>query len=193
MIVGGIVLAAGASRRAGTIKALAMIDGEPFVARAVRTLREGGCDEVAVVVGPPHAERVIAAVPDARRVDNLSPERGMLSSLQRALDDRWAAAVVSLVDHPRVAPATVRRLLDAFAEGDADLVRPVFEGRAGHPYVVARALFGALRAGDPAVGPRPIYAACRRLDVAVDDRGVRDDLDTPEAIASVTGPRRTRA
>lgn len=185
-MIGGIVLAAGASRRARTIKALATLDGEPFVARAVRTLREGGCDEVVVVVGPPHMERVVAVLEGVRVVENPAPERGMLSSLQHALDDRWGAAVVSLVDHPRVRAETVRALIEAFEAG-GDLVRPVFEGRAGHPYLVARAVFEALREGDPAVGPRPIYASRDRRDVAVDDPAVREDLDTPEAIAAVTG------
>ncbi|MEZ4335048.1 MAG: nucleotidyltransferase family protein [Sandaracinaceae bacterium] len=191
--IGGVVLAAGASRRAGTVKALASIDGEAFVARAVRTLREGGCDEVVVVVGPPHAERVTAAVEGARVVENPAPAQGMLSSLQVALDDRWEAAVVSLVDHPRVRIETVRALIAAFGASDAELVRPVFEGRGGHPYVVARRVFAALRAGDPAIGPRPIYAACARLDVPVDDPAVREDLDTAEAIATVTGGRRSPA
>lgn len=193
MIVGGVVLAAGASRRAGTIKALAELDGEALVARAIRTLREGGCDEVVVVVGPPHADAVAAAIGDARRVDNPAPERGMLSSLQRALDDRWDAALVSLVDHPRVAPSTVRALIDAFAAGDAELVRPTWEGRAGHPYLVARSVFDALREGDPAIGPRSIHAACRRRDVEVADPAIREDLDTPEAIAALTAGPRTRA
>ncbi len=193
MIVGGVVLAAGASRRAGTIKALAELDGEPLVARAIRTLWEGGCDEVVVVVGPPHAEAVAAVIGEARRVDNPAPERGMLSSLERALDDRWDAAVVSLVDHPRVAPSTVRALIDAFAAGDAELVRPTWQGLAGHPYLVARGVFAALRAGDPAVGPRPIYAARRRRDVEIEDPAVREDLDTREALAALTAAHRTRA
>ncbi len=184
--VGGVVLAAGASRRAGRIKALATIDGEPFVVRAVRALREGGCAEVVVVVGPPHAELVAAAIEgSAERQDNPNPEHGMLSSLRLGLRDTWSAAVVSLVDHPRVRASTVARVIDAWRGSGVDVVRPVYEGRRGHPYLVARSVFDALREGAGEGGARPILARRSSLDVEVSDAGVRDDLDTPERIDAV--------
>ncbi|HEU4912946.1 MAG TPA: NTP transferase domain-containing protein, partial [Actinomycetes bacterium] len=49
--IAGLVLAAGAGRRFGGPKALAEIDGERLVDRAVRALREGGSDPVYVVAG----------------------------------------------------------------------------------------------------------------------------------------------
>ena len=48
----GIVLAAGGGTRFGRPKAGVELDGEPLAARAARALREGGCDRVAVVLGP---------------------------------------------------------------------------------------------------------------------------------------------
>lgn len=182
------MLAAGASTRAGTIKALATLEGEPFVARMVRVLSEGGCDEVVVVLGPPHAEAIAPFLAGADRVDNPDPSRGMLSSLRLGLRDEWDAAVVALVDHPRVAPSTVRALIDAWREAPVDRVRPRFGGRSGHPYLVSRSVFDALRDGDLALGPRPVYAARSRRDVDVDDPAIHDDLDTPEAIAAVGDP-----
>ena len=188
-LVGGVVLAAGASRRAGRIKALATIDGEPFVLRAVRALRGGGCDEVVVVVGPPHAELVAASFEGlAERRDNEHPEDGMLSSLRVGLSDRWSAAVVSLVDHPRVCAATVARLIGAWRAADVEVVRPVYEGRRGHPYLVGRPVFDALREGEGEGGARAILARRSSLDVQVDDAGVHDDLDTPERIDAVADP-----
>ena len=187
-MIGGVVLAAGASRRAGTVKALATIEGEPLVVRAARVLREGGCDEVVVVVAAPHGERVAAALgPEVTRVENPAPERGMLSSLRCALSDEWEAAVVSLVDHPRVLPGTVEDLIDAWRDGDAQVVRPRFDARSGHPYLVARSLFEALRAGDDDAGARPVFAAASRLDVDVRDPGIHDDLDTATELASLQG------
>ena len=181
-MIGGVVLAAGASTRAGTIKALVPIDEETFVARAIRALREGGCDEVVVVVGPPHAERVAAAIGDAARVDNPRPERGMLSSLKLGLSDDWDAAIVSLVDHPRVSPSTVRVLIEAWRRGDAEVLRPRHEGESGHPILIARTVFAALRLADDAAGARPVLASRRRDDVDVDDPFIHEDLDTKDAI-----------
>ncbi|MCA9640352.1 MAG: NTP transferase domain-containing protein, partial [Myxococcales bacterium] len=47
----GLVLAAGASRRTGFPKALAVLDGETLLQRACAALRNGGCAAVYVVVG----------------------------------------------------------------------------------------------------------------------------------------------
>ena len=186
-MIGGVVLAAGVSRRAGEIKALATIDGETFVARAIRVLREGGCDEVVVVLGPPHAEAIADAIGGATRVDNPAPERGMLSSLRCGLSDRWEAALVALVDHPRVEASTIARLIEAWRAGDAEVVRPRHGQRTGHPYLVARSVFEALREGDDSVGARTILAARRRVDVEIADPFVHDDVDTAEDLAAVRG------
>jgi CTP:molybdopterin cytidylyltransferase MocA len=58
--VAGVVLAAGGGRRMGMPKALVELDGDRWSAGAVDTLRDGGCDPVAVVVGA-RADEVAAA------------------------------------------------------------------------------------------------------------------------------------
>ena len=189
MTLGGVVLAAGASRRARTIKALVELDGEPLVARAIRTLREGGCDEVVVVVGPPHAETIAAAIGDAERVDNPRPEDGMRSSLALGLDDRWDAAVVSLVDHPRVRAETVAALIARWRETRAAVVRPTHAGESGHPFLVARAVFDPLRHEPSPDGARSILRAHAPLDVEVDDPAIHEDLDTAPDLAKLRSTR----
>lgn len=183
--VGGIVLAAGKSDRSGTCKALAEVDGEPLVVRAVRTLREGGCDPVVVVVGPPHGARVATAVHgDAERADNPRPEEGMLSSLRCGLRDEWAVAVVSLIDHPFVKPATVKRLIDHWRETGARVVRPVHDGRSGHPYLISGSVFGALRDLEGNEGARSILRLHNPVKIEVDDPAIHQDLDTAEELAA---------
>ncbi|SDY89258.1 molybdenum cofactor cytidylyltransferase/nicotine blue oxidoreductase [Micromonospora pattaloongensis] len=51
MTAAGLVLAAGGGRRYGAPKALVAVDGRLLVERAVRTVRDGGCDPVVVVLG----------------------------------------------------------------------------------------------------------------------------------------------
>lgn len=187
-MIAGVVLAAGASTRAGYPKALATLDGEPLAARIARTLADAGCTPVVVVVGPPHADRVRAAVPAACViVHNPAPERGMLSSLRvaiEALAPEVEAAVVALVDHPRVGTSTVTALVQAWRTRGAAVVRPTLSGRRGHPYLVDRSVFAALEAAADADGARPVLArATPTVDVAVEDPAILDDLDTADGLA----------
>lgn len=186
--IGGIVLAAGASRRAGGCKALARLGEQTFVGRAVRTLREGGCDDVLVVVGPPHGDAIAAAVPATSIVRNGAPERGMLSSLRLAVESAraagWDAAVVSLVDHPRVRADTVARLVDAWRSSGADLVAPRFDGRGGHPYVLARSAFDAVLTAPDTATARTVHDGLRNvIGLDVDDPAILEDLDLPDDVA----------
>lgn len=199
--IGGIVLAAGASCRAGCAKALATIDGETLVARAARILREGGCDDVVVVVGPPHAGQIQEAVQDVWIAHNDQPERGMLSSLKAGLalaePAEWDAAVVALVDQPQVHVSTVRALVESFWRSDAELIQPSYDGKRGHPYLVTRSAFPLLLQGSDGVGARPVLNDLSpALLVRVEDAHVLDDVDTAQDLeragAQVPGTERRR-
>ena len=76
----GLVLAAGAGRRLGGPKAPLVVDGERLVDRAVRVLREGGCDPVLVVLGA-----WVGDVPGAEVVVNADWASGLGSSLRAGL------------------------------------------------------------------------------------------------------------
>ena len=80
MSTAGLVLAAGEGRRFGGPKAPAVIDGERLVDRAVRVMREGGCDPVVVVLGA-----WVGDVPGAHIVVNDAWSEGMGSSLRVGL------------------------------------------------------------------------------------------------------------
>ena len=191
-MIPGVVLAGGASSRMqGRPKALLPTGtgGETFLDRIVSTLRAGGVGDVVVVTGRHHApvvERAARLPPMVRVVRNPHPERGQLSSLLAALQvvDRPGvrAMLVTLVDLPLIAPATVRAVLDTWRRTGAPLVRPGRGGKHGHPVVFDRALFRELRQADPVRGARPVVRAHapNGVVVDVDDGGAFDDVDTPE-------------
>jgi molybdenum cofactor cytidylyltransferase len=190
-MIPGIVLAGGRSLRMGRPKALLLVgpQRETFFDRVTRTLLEGGVEEVVVVVGA-DAESIRATVgkdtPRVRVVDNPGYEHGQLSSLIAGLRtvDRpgVSAALVTLIDAPLVAAATVRTLVQAYRTGGALIVRPVSDGRHGHPVIFDRALFDELRRADPAQGAKAVVRARASdiLDVPVEDDGAFIDIDTRE-------------
>ena len=175
----------------GRPKALVEVDGEPLVLRALRALIEGGLAPVVVVLGARAAD-VRAVLP--RGVDALeAPDwaGGMGSSLRAglaALDGRAEAVVVHLVDLPGVPAAAVARL--AAVAGPDVLARAAYAGRPGHPVLLGRAHWPAVRAaavGD--AGARGYLAG--RTDVRMvecGDLAVPDDVDTPEQLAAFTRP-----
>jgi molybdenum cofactor cytidylyltransferase len=197
-MVPGIVLAGGKSSRMGTPKALLPVgtSAETFLDRITGTLLDGGVDEVLVVVGA-DADVIRARAhlrPRVQIVDNPDYERGQLTSLLAALrqiDESVASGVlVTLVDVPLVSVETVRALLAAHRDSTAAIVRPVSNGRHGHPVIFHRRLFDQLHRADPAVGAKPVlraYAA-DMIEIPVDDEGAFIDIDTREDYERWIGP-----
>ena len=92
------------------------------------------------------------------------------------------AVLVTLVDVPLVSPATVRAVIDSYRRTRAPIVRPTSGARHGHPLLIDRSIFGALRAADPSTGAKPIVRAHATAagDIAIDDEGAFTDIDTEE-------------
>jgi molybdenum cofactor cytidylyltransferase len=186
----GIVLAGGKSSRMGRPKALLPIgpSGDTFFDRITRTLLDAGVDDVIVVVGA-DADAIRAGVRPAsgvRIVDNPDYEQGQLTSLLAGLraihDAHSTAALVTLIDVPLVSAVTVRTLIAAQLEHGAPVVRPVSNGRHGHPVIFSRNVFAELERADPAQGAKPIVRAhaAEMIEVVIHDEGAFTDIDTPE-------------
>jgi molybdenum cofactor cytidylyltransferase/nicotine blue oxidoreductase len=170
----GLVLAAGEGRRFGGPKAPFVLDGERLVDRAVRVLRDAGCDPVVVVLGA-----WVGDVDGATVVVNDDWSTGMGSSLRAGLghlgvDDAIDRAVVTLVDLPGLTAEAVRRL----ASERGDLAQAAYDGERGHPVLLGRAHWAGVAA--TAEGDRGARAYLAQHDVAlveVGDVASGHDLD----------------
>ena len=187
-VIPAIVLAAGRSSRMGRAKAtLPAGDGHTFLTRIVRTFLDAGVDDVIVVVGH-EAEAIAQSFSEsglpARFVVNREYDRGQLSSLLAGLNaiDRpgVSGVLVTLVDVPLVSAATVRAVIDSYRITQAPIVRPTSGERHGHPLLIDRSVFAALRAADPTTGAKPIVRAHASAvgDIPIDDEGAFTDIDT---------------
>jgi CTP:molybdopterin cytidylyltransferase MocA len=179
----GLVLAAGEGRRFGGPKAPYVLDGERLVDRAVRVLRQAGCDPVVVVLGA-----WVGEVPDADVVVNEHWRTGMGSSLRVGLehlgDDESAVvdrALVTLVDLPGLTGEAVRRLVAVESGSPTEaLASATYDGVRGHPVLFGRAHWSGVIAS--ATGDRGARAYLAERDVKlveVSDVATGDDLDTP--------------
>ncbi len=186
-MIAGIILAAGASSRMGSPKALLDYQGETFVERLVRVFSHV-CDPVIVVLGY-HSEPIRSRVEGkAEIVINPDPDRGQLSSLQTALTavpPKASGFLFTTVDCPAVHPETIAHVITAFKRRDPAtlLVVPSYRGRHGHPVCAARDLVDEFLALDPAAQAREVVHAhvAETAYIEVDDSGILVDVDDAEA------------
>ena len=193
MTVAGIVLAAGdGSRLGGRAKALLPHRGRPLLHTVVDALREGGCDEVVVVVGAYGEDVAAQCGPDVTIVRNPLWAEGMSTSLRAGVGASSGHATVALtaVDFPGITAELGHTVLSEHEPGTVTL--PVFGDRPGHPVVFDRsdAVAAAAQAtGDE--GARSFLARNRDRVRRLDCSSLADaaDIDTPEDLHLLDDPR----
>ena len=167
--VAAVILAAGESRRYGSPKQLAVVDGATLLEHAIAMARASGLTPVVAVV-PVWLSRPARLDGDwLRWIRNPYPERGMSLSLRlglEALPEDAEAAVILLGDQPRVPAETIAALI--VARGQRPIVAAEAGGLLAPPILIERSHFSL--AGE-----------------VTGDRGLRDLLRTdPDLVQAVS-------
>ena len=193
--VAGIILAAGASRRMGSVnKLLASIAGKPLVRHAVESFVATSLSPIIVVVGY-ESDKVAAALEGlpVQLVFNPDHATGQGSSVGvgvGALDNNVTDAMIGLGDMPLLPSALLDSLIHTHIgrEGHAcKITIPAFEGQRGNPVLWGKTFFPELitLAGDR--GGRQLlndHKAAQHL-IACDHSSVLRDVDTVDALAAI--------
>ncbi len=200
--VAALVLAAGQSRRMGTLnKLLIGIDGKPMVRHVAEAVQGSQARPIIVVTGHERekVEAALSGVGVASFVFNPDYAQGLSTSLKQglaALPAGTEGAVVCLGDMPKVAASEIDRLIAAFnaLEGRGICV-PTRRGKRGNPVLLASRLFPELSSVSGDVGARDVIAAHPELvvEVEMDGDGVVTDIDTPQALARLAGTAKMEA
>jgi putative nucleotidyltransferase with HDIG domain len=180
-----IVLAAGYSSRMTEFKPLLPLASSTALERCIGLFRAAGVAEVIVVLGYRAEElRSLVERAGARWVRNPRFEQGMFSSISvgsHALAGWVEAAFVLPADIPLIRPHTIRQLAATFVSKRAGVVYPDFEGRRGHPPLIARKIL-AEAAEEGTAGPLSALLArheSEAIEIQVCDQGIHMDMDTP--------------
>jgi molybdenum cofactor cytidylyltransferase len=190
-MIAGLLLASGASRRFGSNKLVASLDGRPIVRWSAEAL-SGAVEETWVVVpGPsPEVRAALDGLP-VRWVENSVADEGMASSIRAgiaALPAETEAVVITLGDQPLIDGDVIRRVVGAW-RAEAARCRAVvtaYEDGRGHPVLIGAALFPALLALEGDRGARELLASLGEAIAVVDVPSARPaDVDTPAALASL--------
>jgi molybdenum cofactor cytidylyltransferase len=161
--VGAIVLAAGSSARLGRPKQLLPLAGRPLLQHALDAAGASGLAEIVVVLGHA-AEEVSAAIrlpPGARTLANPEHAEGQSTSLRAglgALGPGAGAALVLLGDQPTVSSAAIRAVAGAWRPDGPPIIQARYDGRPGHPVLLARSVWPELMAIAGDRGARELIA-----------------------------------
>lgn len=160
--------------------------GRSMIENAISVVRQGGCDDVTVVVGAA-AERVGSLAEGLGATVVVEPgwAEGMGASLRAGLAAMAAtdadAVLVTLVDLPDVGPEVVRRVLPATGGGAAGaLARAAYHGVPGHPVLIGRDHWrGVIDLARGDAGARGYLATREVTVVECGDLASGRDLDRP--------------
>lgn len=187
-----VVLAAGASRRFGSPKTLALIGGEPLLARVVHLARTHAGEAFTVVLGSDakHLQRVLALDPSRCVSVAAGIEPDLATSLRTGIESlppETSGVMILLVDQPGIEAADLDRLTQAWQSAPDRVVAARYAGILGAPCILPRRLFGAamLLSGDQgarALLRREPEVVAIDLPLAALDIDTLDDLAMAEAV-----------
>ena len=201
MSLGAIILAAGVSDRMGAAKPLLKYGDTSFLGHILNeldTVEE--IEEIVVVLGA--KGQLIKDTVDlgrAQAVQHRGYKEGMFSSIRagaRALTRKLpdlTGALVCLVDMPLIKAETYARVAQAFQIDLDDVVIAAYQGEAGHPVLLSRALVQRLSDVSLAAPAEETLAdfieahSERRRFVDAQDPAVRININTPDAYRTHIG------
>lgn len=182
MPAAAIVPAAGKGERFGGAKLVADIGGETLLNRTLRSLLDGGIDELIVVVAP-HADfDVVPLMNDSRVrvIENPDPSRGMFSSIRQGLEEAIGSnpLLVLPADMPFVSSASVSAVVLA-CERRGQIVLPTYRGKHGHPVGFPASIRADLLAmpDDSTLKAALARSGLDQMEIDVEDPGVLRDVD----------------
>lgn len=187
-----VIPAGGRSQRMGRPKLALPLGDRSVLEHVIAALRQGGAQEVLVVVGPHVAELQALAeragastceLPHETADMRATVEAGLQSLEERyhpAPDDDW---LLVPADHPALDPAVPRQLLQIRrTQPEWEIIVPTFEGRRGHPVLLRWRQVHGIREHPRGQGINTYLREQRSttLEVSVSSPGILFDLDTPE-------------
>jgi molybdenum cofactor cytidylyltransferase len=180
-LISGILLAAGAGSRFGGDKLLHPLeDGVAIAAHAARNLLAATPEVIAVVRWGDFPLYDMLEQEGCQVTMFQGAARGMGASLAHGVAqargaDGW---VIALADMPRIAPATIKKIIAALEAG-ASIAAPVRKGERGHPVGFGTQLRDELLALDGDQGARAVVERHREAVklIECDDPGILLDID----------------
>jgi molybdenum cofactor cytidylyltransferase len=187
-----IIPAAGQSRRMGRPKLSLPLGDHPILYWVIASLKAAGIAEILVVAGP----RVLELGPIAKEAgahyleleNDTADMRETVTHGLTWLENRFQpqpndAWLLVPADHPTLSATTIRQVISGFLEKpECSICIPVYNGRRGHPTLIAWRHVSAIKNLPAGVGLNHFMRSQTKeiREVPVTSPTVLQDLDTPE-------------
>ena len=182
--VTAVILAAGSSSRMKDFKPLLLLGGMTILERVIRLFHQNGISDTQVVVGYRSGDLFpLLQSCGARWVVNESYREEMFSSVIAGISrldvDREAFFFLPM-DIPLVRPRTIRDMLKAYPRTGKHILYPTFQGRRGHPPLIATTFAEEIRLWNGEGGLRSFLGQyeSQSMEVEVADEYILRDVDT---------------
>jgi molybdenum cofactor cytidylyltransferase len=151
-MVASVILAAGESRRFGSPKQLALLEGQSLIARAVSTAVDAGFVDVFIVTGA-FADRVTAELTawrNVRVIHNPQWHEGKASSIRAGLEaavsrqSGLTGVLIATCDQPWITWELLQSMLHRHRVSPEHIVACEYSGTIGSPMLVPRIYFAEL-------------------------------------------------
>jgi molybdenum cofactor cytidylyltransferase len=182
--IGGIILAAGESKRLGKPKQLLEWKGEPFIRHVARAALAAGLTPVVVVTGS-SAEETSFALQGMPVLEVYNPDwpTGQSSSIKlgiRHIPERNGGAVFLLSDQPQVTSEVIKTLINSHSQRFSLINAPKIDDRRANPVLFDKRVFPDLLKLEGDIGGRALFERIQVDFIPWNDRRLLLDVDTQE-------------
>ena len=170
----GIVLAAGASKRLGSHKALIEIEGQTLVQLVCSKLQSAGLS-VTVVTRNSLKQKIENLLPNVSTVVNPNPELGRTGTIQRGIESIGTGPLLIIpVDRPGFSLETINLLCKTNTT-----TIPTYEQKGGHPIAITSQDCENILEAEPDIPLRELISPER---IHVDDPHLHLNIDTKQDV-----------
>ncbi|MBU1626862.1 nucleotidyltransferase family protein [bacterium] len=186
MKFGSIILSGGSSMRMGRHKALIKINGFTFLETIVNNHHKIGIEEPIVLISDFLEKDVCElGLKNIQLVVCSPPEKTPLESLRRGiarLSTDVDGFIVHPIDFPLPSAVTIKSLMDSFLKSGKQIIKPVYDGKGGHPIILSSKLYKEIMQASEEEGLREVVRRDpeRILQVFTEDEGVIKNINTTE-------------